>query len=65
MCQPSAAPDSTVGFWRPGDDTKDVKGNNADLYHPDVYKLIEKKIGELDEELRELSLDIHGAFIVS
>lgn len=60
MCQPTAAPESAAGFWRP-EDNVNVQGTDAPIYRPDVYSVIEKKIGQLDAELRELSLDIHGA----
>ncbi len=60
MClNPSTAIGET-GFWRPGDNVNSVQGTGAAIYKPDIYKLIEKKIEELNEELRVLSLDIHG-----
>lgn len=61
MCQPTASSQADGTFWRHGADVKDVKGTNEPIYKPDVYELINKKISELDKELRELSLDIHGA----
>lgn len=32
----------------------------ATLYRPDILEVIEKSIGDLDDRLRALSLDIHG-----
>ena len=32
------------------------------IYNPEVLKTIEDKINELSEELRALSLDIHGTY---
>lgn len=61
MCQPTAAPGSTAGFWRPQDNVDNVKGTDTPIFRPDVYTIIEKKIAELDKELWELSVDIHGA----
>ena len=60
MCLPTAAPENPSAFWRPQDDLKGLKGTGAAIFRPDLYKVIERKIDELDEELRELSLDIHG-----
>lgn len=51
--------------WKEGD-----KGNakperpNTPVYRPDILEAIETRISELDEELRALSLDIHGLFDV-
>ena len=30
------------------------------IYRPDIYDTISRKISSLDQELRSLSLDIHG-----
>ena len=51
------------GAWRPGDSTSDPVDRKypGDLYRPEVLETIEGKIGELDESLRRLSLDINGA----
>ncbi|KAI0689751.1 aminoacylase 1-like protein 2 [Cytidiella melzeri] len=59
MCQPTALPQGDAKFWRPDDDTDDVQGTGAPIHRPDVYGMIERRISELDEELRALSLDIH------
>ena len=31
------------------------------IYRPDIYETISKKVSDLNQELRLLSLDIHGA----
>lgn len=62
MCQPDSTQAVSTDFWRPGDDVALVKGTGADIFRPDVYKVIEAKIAELDGELRTLSLEIHGAY---
>lgn len=31
------------------------------IYRPDIYETISKKVSDLNQELRVLSLDIHGA----
>ncbi len=47
--------------WREGDkDTAKPDRPGTSIYRPDILKAIEKRIAELDNELRELSLDIHG-----
>lgn len=61
MCQPTADPGDTSSFWRPGDSVDKVKGTGANIANDDVYACIEKRIAELDEDLRQISLDIHGA----
>lgn len=63
MCQPDSTQPVSTDFWRPGDDVTTVKGTGAEIYRPDVYKLIEKRIDELNDELRALSIDIHGASV--
>ncbi|KAF8916653.1 hypothetical protein CPB85DRAFT_1431973 [Mucidula mucida] len=46
--------------WREGDkDTAKPDRPGTSIYRPDILKAIEKRIAELDNELRELSLDIH------
>ena len=32
------------------------------IYRPDIYETISKKVSDLNQELRLLSLDIHGAW---
>ncbi|KAI0090619.1 hypothetical protein BDY19DRAFT_722729 [Irpex rosettiformis] len=59
MCHPSGPPPADVPFWRPDDVVKGLSGTNSPIYRPDVFAIIEKRIAELDEELRKLSLDIH------
>jgi hypothetical protein len=55
-------PQSNNKVWHPDDKaqaTPSQPGSN-DIYRPDILETIEAKIKELDGELRELSLDIHG-----
>jgi hypothetical protein len=60
MCQGDSTQPVSPDFWRTGDNVDSVKGTGAEIYRPDVYQVIERKIEELDKGLRELSLDIHG-----
>jgi hypothetical protein len=39
----------------------DKHDDSLAIYRPDVYETISKKVSGLDQELRLLSLDIHGA----
>lgn len=64
MCQCDSTQPVSDEFWRAGDNVEWVKGTGAEIYRPDVYQVIEHRIGELDKELRDLSLDIHGASFV-
>ena len=50
--------------WRPDDGLRPApaKPGSTELFRPDVLETIEKRISEADEELRSLSLDIHGEF---
>lgn len=59
----TAVPSNKV--WR-RDDTAQAspaRPGASELYRPDILDTIEAKIKELDSELRELSLDIHGKHI--
>lgn len=49
-----------IRFWRPTDGIVGVQGTGRKIWRPNVYKLINERIDELDAELRELNLDIHG-----
>lgn len=49
-----------IRFWRPTDGNVGLQGTGRKIWRPDVYKLINERIDELDAELRELNLDIHG-----
>ena len=66
MCQCSDhRPDLTKpGVWRRDDanaQPQPVRGHNPHLvFRADVLETIEEKIKQLDNELRALSLDIHG-----
>ena len=57
-------PKSSNKVWHPDDETKPTpaRPNSSELYRPDILQTIEARIEELDKELRELSLDIHGAY---
>ncbi|PPQ81021.1 hypothetical protein CVT26_002902 [Gymnopilus dilepis] len=48
--------------WRPDDGLRPApaKPGSTELFRPDVLETIEKRISEVDEELRSLSLDIHA-----
>ena len=48
--------------WRPYDTAEPtpLRAGSSQLYRPDILETIEAKIKEIDAELRELSLDIHG-----
>lgn len=62
-CDSHDAPPASAGrVWRPDDkeEAKPTRPGSSDLYRPDILETIEAKIKELDPELRELSLDIHG-----
>ena len=53
---------SNSKVWRP-DDTDEatpVRPGSTQLYRPDILETIEARIKEMDAELRELSLAIHG-----
>ena len=63
MCHPTGPPPADIPFWRPSDAVSGLAGTNSPIYRPDVYRIIEKRIEELDQELRALSLDIHGMFL--
>jgi hypothetical protein len=47
--------------WRPDDGTKPAPERpESEIFRPDVLTVIERKIHELSDDLRALSLDIHG-----
>ena len=65
MCNHLACDDSSDSnskVWRPDDTDQPTprKPGFSQLYRPDILETIEAKIKEMDAELRELSLDIHG-----
>ena len=67
MCSCHSAestPQSDNKVWRPDDKAKATpsRPGSTEIYRPDILETIEAKIKELDGELRELSLDIHGMF---
>ncbi|KAJ3551850.1 hypothetical protein NM688_g4473 [Phlebia brevispora] len=58
MCSYSSV-STQANHWRLGDITTGLQGTGAEVWRPDVNKIIDAKIGELDAELRDLNLDIH------
>ena len=56
------SPSSLPKVWRPDDTAQPApsRPGSSQLYRPDILETIEAKIKEMDTELRELSLDIHG-----
>lgn len=61
----SSASSVPGGVWRPDDTSKPIpQGTTDDIYRPDILDAIEKTIGELDAELRTLSLDIHSEYLI-
>ena len=62
MCNHLASDSSSVKVWRPDDTAQPTpcQPGSSPLYRPDILETIEAKIKEMDAELRELSLDIHG-----
>lgn len=61
-CSANTRLGGTPVIWRPEDKQKPApkRPNSTEIYRPDVFETIEAKIKELSEELRALSLDIHG-----
>lgn len=51
----------TMPFWHPDDASTEVQGTGESIYRHEVLETIESVMASLDEELRALSLDIHGA----
>lgn len=71
MCNHHASDEiAPTGFipklWRPGDLAQPTPARPCfnELYRPDILETIEAKIEEMDAELRELSLDIHGIVLI-
>ncbi|EKM53333.1 uncharacterized protein PHACADRAFT_259629 [Phanerochaete carnosa HHB-10118-sp] len=60
MCQADSTQPSADIFWRPGQDVSRVRGTGADIHRPDVYAVVDAAVDKLSDELRELSLNIHG-----
>lgn len=60
-----SATQATPVVWRPDDNQRRSPSHpgSSEVYRPDILETIEKRIAELDKELRELSLEIHGAFL--
>lgn len=69
MCHTHGQPvdsGAPVEVWRPDDNKSPAPANpdGEDFFRPDILATIEEKIKELDKELRELSLDIHGGLLL-
>ena len=67
MCNHHASdniPSTNSKVWRPDDTAQPTpsRPGSSELYRPDILETIEAKIKEMDAELRELSLDIHGTY---
>jgi hypothetical protein len=65
QCSPDSEPQSNFDLsrvWRPddGQTPAPLKPGHSAIYREDIFETIREKIKELDPELRELSLDIHG-----
>ena len=58
-------PQPSLNVWRPDDKVQPTpaRPGSTEIYRPDILETIEAKIKELDAELRELSLDIHGMLL--
>jgi hypothetical protein len=51
--------------WRPSDSEKPVASDpGSEVYRPDILDAIERTIGDFDDDLRKLSLDIHCKYFV-
>ena len=57
-----ASDNSNLKVWRPEDTAQPTptQPGFSQLYRSDILETIEAKIKEMDAELKELSLDIHG-----
>lgn len=62
MCHLDGVEQTASTLWRPEDQSQPapLRPGSSEIYRPDILKTIEAKIEELSEELRILSLDIHG-----
>lgn len=47
-------------LWRPDVDISLFRGDGKDIYEPEFFETIDTAIETLSDELRALSLDIHG-----
>ncbi|KAG6855820.1 hypothetical protein H0H87_010582 [Tephrocybe sp. NHM501043] len=62
-CGCQSATQSSGPIWGPDDASQPTPSRPegvSDLYRPDILQNIEETLKELDDELRELSLDIHA-----
>jgi hypothetical protein len=66
MCIHHASDNINSKVWRPDDTAQatPTRPGSSELYRPDILETIEAKIKQMDAELRELSLDIHGITLV-
>ena len=65
LTSPSSTPSTTpeMSLWRPDDTTRAtaaLPGAADGVWRSDILDAIEETIAGMDEELRALSLDIHG-----
>ncbi len=62
MCNHHSGPPGNKGnAWHSDDNAQPapLRPNSSEIYRPDILETIETEITRLDDELRELSLDIH------
>jgi len=68
MCSDDFEPQQTWtnNIWRPEDKVKPAPQDPCleRIHRPEVLQTIEERIHELSEELRALSLDIHGRWLL-
>lgn len=62
MCKGDHSAQTAPGkVWLVGDEAKPVASDpSIELYRPDILDHVEQAIDGLSEDLRALSLDIHG-----
>lgn len=57
-----AISNESTALWHKDDSIYEPRGTGETTYRPEILDAIEQTVGSLDEELRALSLDIHGEF---
>lgn len=62
MYQCDSVEQTAFTLWRPEDKylPTPLRPGSSEIYRPDILETIEAKIKELSEDLRTVSLDIHG-----
>jgi hypothetical protein len=62
MCHCDSVEQTAFTLWRPEDKyhPTPLRPGSSEIYRADILETIEVKIKELNEELRAVSLDIHG-----